>query len=341
MLKFSASLKIQEHERLAVATLNEWLPNSIVDAHCHASLPLSTTEKMVNELARLPGTTFNFFPWRVHEKILNLIFPTIKPVFLVFGFPHAPGNSNHYLKKLAVRNKNLIPLFLASAQDDPRVIKDRLSGKFYGLKMYPNQRQKGSSQTLIIDVFPEPILEIVDQLNSAIVLHLPKDIFHNLDELIFLSKKYPKMSFVVAHMGNVYRYREDLASAFQAIASQPNIYLDTAMVADEFIIAEAIIRLGSHRVIFGTDAPFSYIRGRHVIIDNQQTRLQSQIQFNWISPADYEKYQQEAPLFSLMHLNIISSIKKALSLSGLADSEQAKQEIFLTNATKIFLRREQ
>lgn len=335
--KFEDTLVIQEQEKEAIELVNQWLPSCIIDAHFHSSPGTQPKVPLVNDQARVPGASFNFFPWELHKQLLSIIFPRVFCRILAFGFPHIPANNNDYLAQLA-DHYPISPIFLASNQDDPILIKSRLMTGFNGLKMYPNQRQKASRETTVSDVFPHTVLKVTNELHSAIILHLPRDIFSNLDELLALAQSYNRMTFVLAHMGNVYAYSSDLAKAYQTMARCPNICLDTAMVADPQVIAEAIAQIGSQRVIFGTDAPFSYIRGRHIDVGGHQTKLQSQFHFSWISAEDYQAYQKEASSFRLMHLEIILAIKSALDLLTL-NQNATKMQIFWANANNAFRRR--
>ncbi|MFA6376970.1 MAG: amidohydrolase family protein, partial [Candidatus Paceibacterota bacterium] len=319
--------------------ISQWLPATIIDAHLHCQFR-QNHENMFNPNAKYPGGMFSCFPWSEHREILRKIFGRrIRQKVVLLGFPFSEWEeeNNKHLFSLVDIGTRFIPVLTMTAEKSATRVEEMLDRGFSGIKMYPTRAQKSSS-TRIIDVFLEEVLGVADKKSLPIILHLPQDIFANLDELIFLAKKFKKISFVVAHMGNVYLYDKRFLEALQKISKVPNVLFDTAMVADPQVLAEALAILGSQRIIYGSDAPFSYIRGRFYN-SGVGIRLQSQVRFNWVDPLEYQQYRQEAKDFKLMHIRIIMAIGEAMQLSATRNVEEAKNNIFCSNAQKHFQRR--
>lgn len=331
---------IQEHEKEMVAMLNNWLPDVIIDSHFHCQRN-HLSRALINSNAKVPGATFNSFPWELHLRVMSGLFSRVRWSVVAMGIPgdFSTNKDNGYIYKLSKNNHNILPVLLDDKWSSPSLIGRMLYRKFVALKMYPTQKQKSCLGVKITDVFPEKILEEVNRNSSAIILHLPGDIFSGAGELMDLASKYRDVKFIVAHMGNIYCYRSDLPFIFREIKKRENILLDTAMVADSQVTAEALKAVGSGRVIFGSDAPFSYLRGRHVDVGDQKSIFQSQAQFNWVSQDAYCLYKEEAKGFKMMHLNIILSIKEALGVLGKQDNRKIKEQIFYLNSKNIFGRR--
>lgn len=331
---------IQEHERESVAMLNNWLPNVIIDSHFHCQRN-HFERALINPSAKVPGATFISFPWELHLRVMSRLFYLVRWSAVAMGIPgdFSTNKDNGYICKLSGANHNILPVLLDDRWNDPLLIGRMLFRKFVALKMYPTRKQKSSLGVKITDVFPEKILEEVNRNSSAIILHLPGDIFSSAGELMDLASKYCDVKFIIAHMGNIYCYRSDLPYVFREIKKRTNILFDTAMVADSQVTAEALKAVGPGRVIFGSDAPFSYLRGRHVDVGDQKSIFQSQAQFNWVSQDAYCLYKEEAKGFKMMHLNIILSIKEALGILGKQDNRKIKEQIFYLNSKNIFGRR--
>jgi len=323
-----------------IVSLNEWLPNIVIDVHIHC-WRRQQEEELINTSAVIPGTTFNYFSWELHKRMLDKLFPNITYQVALMGFPFLASeyDCNEYIFDLSSSSENIIPIFLCIFNRDMGNIRKMLEEKYSGLKMYATREQKHTDGTKIIHVFPEDVLKIVDQISGALILHLPRDIFTNLEELKYLAKKYPRVTFTIAHMGNVYCYSPNVRNAYNAVAQHPNILFDTAMVADSQVIAEALASVGSKRIMFGSDAPISYIRGRHVDHGNQGIRVQSTFPFNWVDKDEHFSYQEEAKDFKLFHFNIITAIREAIEVSAVKDRKEVKDNVFYRNATLIFQRR--
>lgn len=323
-----------------IVKINEWLPNTVIDSHIHC-WECHNEKELINASAIIPGTTFNCFPWNLHRRILDKLFPNITYRVVLMGFPFLASeyDCNKYILDLFSASENIIPIFLCIFNRDLENIRKMLEKKYSGLKMYATREQKHTDGTKIIHVFPEGILKIVDQISGALILHLPRDIFANLEELKYLAKKYPRVTFIIAHMGNVYCYSSNVREVYNLVAPHPNIFFDTAMVADSQVIAEALVSVGSRRIIFGSDAPISYIRGRHIDYGNQGIRIQSSFPFNWVDKNEFVTYQEDAKDFKLFHFNIINAIREAIAVAVLRDNKEAKDDIFHRNAILIFQRR--
>jgi len=83
-------------------------------------------------------------------------------------------------------------------------------------------------------------------------------LFHSGDELLSLSQELaeaarlcPEATLILAHIGGYYHCE----AAIQAAEQHENIYLDTSGMPYPGIIAEAVERIGSERVLFASDGP--------------------------------------------------------------------------------------
>ncbi|MDD5590191.1 MAG: amidohydrolase family protein [Candidatus Portnoybacteria bacterium] len=324
-------LGLNEKEKETARMIRSQMPHIIIDSHVHCS-PKKRGQALINEAASIPGNMFNFFPWGKHRSFFRRVFCDLQYIATTLGFPGKDESNNAYILHLSRTYKNCIPIFLSS--NLPEKGWGRL---FAGLKMYPSSRQKSSAESKISDVFPEGALKSADRSKRAIILHLPRDIFSHIEELLALAAKYPGISFIIAHMGNIYKDRKDMGDILGTIKPAKNILFDTAMITDAQLIGRTIAKLGCGRLLFGSDAPFSYIRGRYFEAENK-IRLQSLIKFSWVNTAEHCDYEKEAKNFKLIHLNIIEAILGAVKEVFGETSRQrtAKEFIFHANAKNIF-----
>lgn len=327
---------LQENETEDVSLLGEWLPPVIFDSHVHVS-PSFPGGEIINDKATTPGETFNFFDWKLHRKAFGLMFPKQKYVVSAFGFPHLPDyeKDNEHLLSLTRQDDCIVPVFRADATVDSESLRKELSGRFAGLKMYPNGKQK-KTQTKIVEIFPKSVIEIANTLSKPLVIHLPNGLLNNLDELIALADRFPCAKFVVAHMGVVYCYEPSFEDCLDAVKRYENIFFDTAMVSDSKVIARTIETVGPRRILFGSDAPFSYMRGGYTLDLNGRRRLYSQTKFNWVRDDDRKNYADRLKKLKLVHIKIVLAIKQAIEVLAPESHEQTKFDIFCHNGRSLF-----
>lgn len=266
--------------------------------------------------------------------MMEQMFPRIDWQLVTFGFPIFPDDQmqNSYILSLLQQHHNIFPVLMITATTNNRYLKDELTTNSVGLKMYPTARQK-KKPTSVIEVFPREALAIADQLSKPLIVHLPNGIVKNYNEVLRLAGLYPGAKFVIAHMGNVFCYNHKFKEILGSLEDQSNIFLDTAMVADPMVISEAIDVLGPTRVLFGSDAPFSYTRGGYARNSCGKIRLYSQYKFSWVKDEEYQSYRH---LFTLTHLKIILAIKEAIAQQNTGKSRQIKELIFHQNTERLF-----
>lgn len=336
MIEEFLELQMQGHELEDAAVLGEWLPPAVFDSHVHTS-PSSPGMEMINNNVTRPGETFNFFDWKLHRKIMGTILPKQRHVAATFGFPHMPDydGDNNYILSLAQGDNCVIPIFRANATSVSKSLHEELSLRFAGLKMYPSNGQK-KTRTSIIDIFPRSVIGIVNALSKPMIIHLPNGLTDNLEELIALAEEFPCAKFVIAHMGVTYCYESKLEDALTAIKQHTNIFFDTAMVSDVKVISRAIEMVGPERILFGSDAPFSYFRGGLTTVPDGRLKFHSQTKFSWVKDDDRKLYDDKLSTLKLVHLNIILAIKKAIEVLAYASWERAKSQMLWHNSRALF-----
>lgn len=114
----------------------------------------------------------------------------------------------------------------------------------------------------IFDDCCKPIYKRCEELGLPVVFHMGYDpvsprVHRAMPyDLLELHENYPKLKIIGAHMGG----EEAWESVYHYIAGVENIWLDTAFTAgiiDEKLFYEIVKKHGTHRVLFGSDLPWS------------------------------------------------------------------------------------
>lgn len=117
-------------------------------------------------------------------------------------------------------------------------------GAFVGFKSHPYYS--------MLDVTQEqykPYFELAQKLKLPFVIHSAFDEY-SLPKYVFeIAKKYPDVNMVMVHMGLYTNNKE----AIELIKQLPNLYGDTTWVKVRRL-EKAISKLGSEKILFGTDA---------------------------------------------------------------------------------------
>jgi predicted TIM-barrel fold metal-dependent hydrolase len=123
--------------------------------------------------------------------------------------------------------------------------------KFLGMKLHP----------LIDGYHPNdpavhPLMELLEDRGLPVLLHCGHPIFTLPWSIEELAVNFPDVRVVLGHMGHgnvVY-----INASIDVAARNPNVYLETSGMPMHTKIKEAVDRIGSDRVLYGSDAPFHH-----------------------------------------------------------------------------------
>jgi uncharacterized protein len=97
---------------------------------------------------------------------------------------------------------------------------------------------------------PREVLELAAELRLPLLWHAD-----NVAIVRKHAQAYPKIPFIIAHMGSYGSQWPEYLEAVKAAHECPNFYLDTSSVAFWRILELAAKDAGPEKVIFGSDAP--------------------------------------------------------------------------------------
>lgn len=121
--------------------------------------------------------------------------------------------------------------------------------KFRGVKLHPLMDGFHPDDPLVW-----PIIELLIERDLPALIHCGHPIFSlpwSIEELII---RYPEAKIILGHMGHgnvVY-----IDASIGVADRHPNVYLETSGMPMSLKILEAVNRIGSERVLYGSDGPW-------------------------------------------------------------------------------------
>jgi hypothetical protein len=250
--------------------LDPYLPERIFDAHRHVQLPehLDESEEPFKR-GSFPEEIAG--PESVEQARLayEIMFPGREVEMLGFGSPQSnvlARANNEWVSEqfagsgsagLALNRPDWGPERILEALRRPAII---------GLKPYERlDREFEGGDASIFDFMPHHQLEVLDELGAWLTLHLPRAERladrENIEEILELRARYPHVVLVVAHLGRSYagRYARE---GFPPLAEDPGILFDNSAVLNPAVHALALDRFGPERIMWASDQPVFYMRGR-------------------------------------------------------------------------------
>jgi predicted TIM-barrel fold metal-dependent hydrolase len=322
----------------------DWLPERIIDAHTHVMeprfqvVPMSETMRRqfwVNEVrAAIDAVSA--------DRCLATVFPRREVKCVAFGMPALdfdveagndwlqPECSKRGWYNLALVRPQWTQEKVARLLERPGVIGVK---PYYSLISLSTETRDLHLEASIFDFLPHHLLEVVNDRHAWVTLHVPKAarLGHpdNIREIREIRRRYPNVVLVIAHLGRCYTEAHAL-EAIPALADDPGIYFDSSAVVNPASHRVALQYVGPRRILYGSDNPIFYMRGRRQYNDRTYiNRTNYPFYFN----KDREPPEIEAT-YTLMMYEDLRAIKQAcreLGIVARADIEA----IFHDNAARL------
>ncbi|MGC9318355.1 MAG: amidohydrolase family protein [Armatimonadota bacterium] len=256
--------------RFFAERIDPLLPDRVFDAHRHVQLP----EHLGESRGRFKRGAFPeeiAGPESVEQARLGyeIMFPEREVQFLGFG---SPATNCEVIANNAYVSGELAGTGSAGlALSRPEWSADRLLGELrrpaiIGVKPYERLIEGfEGGDVSIFEFLPHEHLALLDDLGAWVTLHLPRAQRladrGNIDEILEIRRRYPNVVLVIAHLGRSYagRYARE---GFPPLAGDPGILFDNSAVLNPAVHALALDRFGPRRILWGSDQPVFYMRGR-------------------------------------------------------------------------------
>ena len=309
------------------------LPEKIFDAHVHIwgknSFPADfkfAPRACTNRF----GGEFTLSMWR---KSMQELLPQQHVGLLCFG---SPNNAADRSIVPEVSGADEFASVLVSPADPAELLAQRLADSAaVGVKPYLNyaaaHHRKPAAEVEVFDMVTEPQLELLDKVGLAVTLHIPRSGRFadplNQRQMLELCQRYPRISFIFAHIGRAYFMRNILESNIKELAECPNAYFDTAMLNHVDVLKYTFDHFPAERILFGSDAPIALLHGKSVEVNHQYVYLMGE---------DYEigtsiRDTEHAVEFTTFFYEQLRAMLEATPKKSLED-------VFYHNAVNLFRR---
>ncbi len=256
--------------------IDPWLPERIFDVHVHINDLSLRVEEMTDERRREIWVTEVAEPMSAEtlDRCDDLVYPGRGVGHLAFGWPGLEMDlegTNEYARNECVKRNWPALALLRPQWSAERVAEELAKPGVIGLKPYyaligtdPTTRDK-YIEASIFDFLPHHALEVADDRRAWITLHVPKAdrLGHpdNIREIKEIRQRYPNIMLVIAHFGRCYTL-EHATGAFEQLADDDGLFFDNSAVLNPAVHKLALQQFGPRRILYGTDNPVFYMRGR-------------------------------------------------------------------------------
>ncbi|MFA6928993.1 MAG: amidohydrolase family protein [Lentisphaeria bacterium] len=255
------------------------LPAKLFDAHVHI-WEKNAFPPDFQFATRAVGNRFGGeFPLSLWRQAMQELLPGQSVGMLCFGFPHDAADRG---KVPAVSAAEEFASVLVSPADPAELLAQRLaSSAAVGVKPYLNYAaahyRKSASEVEVFDLLTDSQLELLNAAGLAVTLHIPRSGRFadplNQHQMLALCQRYPRISFIFAHIGRAFYLRNILESNLDELAGCGNAYFDTAMVNHVDVLKYAFDHFPAERMLFGSDAPIALLHGKSVEVNHQYVYL--------------------------------------------------------------------
>ena len=256
--------------------LADWLPRRIIDAHTHVAKPSFRLEPMTDEKRRQYWVQEVLEPVDADtaRRCMDIVLPGREVRCVTMGHPSLDFDveaSNDYVQA-ECRKRGWWGLALLRPQwPVERVATELARPGIIGVKPYYSMIEPSAVtrdlhiEASIYEFLPHPVLELLDDRRAWVTLHVPKAdrLGHpdNIREVKEIRRRYPNIVLVVAHFGRCYT-QPHAAEALPQLADDPGLYFDNSAVLNPAVHRLALETFGPERILYGTDNPVLYMRGR-------------------------------------------------------------------------------
>jgi len=250
--------------------LEAFLPERIFDAHRHIALPEHI--EPAPPAARKRNWAREVAEYETLEQAAlgyATLFPGRECSHLAFGMPHQEchvEDNNAYLSQGLAGTQSAALAVTSPEWPAERVAEWLRRPRVIGIKPYQEMIPGFDGEEVsVFDFCPHQHLRVLDEVGGWLTLHLPRKERladpKNIAEVREIRQRYPSIVLVVAHIGRSYagRYARE---GLRALEGDEGLLFDTSAVLNPAVHALALDRVGPKRLLFGSDFPILYMRGR-------------------------------------------------------------------------------
>ncbi len=256
--------------------LEDFVPTQIFDIHTHIYRWAFHTapDKEEGPYAAMVGDNYREATYDLLDAVDAQLMPGQAVHRLSFPFPFGNGcdfeASNRFIaSELRGHEPSAALMLVHPAMSGEEIEAAVREHGFLGLKPYRVFSTTGDAvHCRITDFLPEHQIEVAHRHGLLIMLHLskPDGISDpvNLDDLEYLTGKYPNAKWDLAHCARSYS-AWPIERAGDRLRDMPNTWFDPSSVCESDAIEALIECVGIERVVYGSDdVPVGVHRGKYV-----------------------------------------------------------------------------
>lgn len=249
--------------------LEGWVPRRVFDVHAHVNDPQLRTEPMTEQKRRQHWSHEVAEPIGAADaqRCHGLVFPGREFCCLAFGYPSADYDlegSNASLQSACLRRGWYRLAVVRPQWSAEQVARELDQPNVLGVKVAHRLAARGREASLS-DVLPQHQLEVLNERRAWVTLHVSKSARKRSSETVAqirqIRQQYPQVVLVIAHLGGCSTSAE-AQTWLPALADDQGLYFDNSSVLNPDVLEVALKSFGPERVLFGSESPQMYMRGR-------------------------------------------------------------------------------
>ncbi len=326
--------------------LADSLPETIIDNHIHLWLKehIAIDETTYSEhQGYKPWTDFQYldsFSFDDFVRVAETSFPSKTYQGCFFGLPFPIVDitkANEYVVQLS-RSQKVGYFYITTPGEDASLVEKKFGlsddANLIGFKPYPDLVQN-KDDVGIFDMISRDMLDYADSHGLTILLHIPRKGRlrdpRNIREITDLIRTYKNIAVILAHIGRSF-CPCDFEGYAEPILKLDRVFFDTSMV-NEFQVFDLVFRhVASDRIIFGSDAPLAFMKGKDVCINNTHYYVTNRAAPWGLGPTDPSRVAFTLFVYEEMR-SIIAALK---SVYGAAYRKHAER-IFYRNMQSLLV----
>jgi hypothetical protein len=314
--------------------LRDFLPPRLFDFHAHVGEPQHfqplSLQRLRTNWALECG---HILPFDDLREAYRQLFPDSEVRQLCFPFPIQEARlreSNAYVADKIKKGKTFGLYTSHPAEDESGLRQNLINGRFSGLKPYPDLvRRKKEEDISIFDFAPKSHLRVVEDLGLVLLLHLPRpgrlQDPANIAELHEIAREFPRLKLVIAHVGRSY-CTSFVMEGLPALRDCPAFLYDIAAVLNPAVLEFTLREVGPRRVLWGTDFPILFLRGKQEWHGDKYVNFTSQM-FMWNVE---RRPPEEEARYTLFIYEQLRALREACERAGVV--REGAERVLYSNA---------
>jgi len=324
--------------------LSAFLPDRVFDSHIHTALPSHiaslSDERKVSKLGFFAdvASVFGYNSYEVNEAARRVLLPSQQVEGLFFGYPFPETDldaNNAYVAEL-ILERGVHGLYIPRPDVERPELEAALDRGFSGFKPYPDLvLGKPTDDIRVADYIPAAVWQAAHERRAIVLVHLgrPGRLYdpYDIQDMTDACRRYPGARVIIAHIGRPYipsMIRHGIPEVYKEL---PNLWFDICPICESGVLEVAIRDLGPGRLLFGSDSPVTYMRGRLGEWKGDR-KFFSSMDLPW--NVDREAPEREARYTFFMYEQLLG-LQRAAAATGLSRSDV--REILCDNAKGLVL----